>query len=247
MIAMVNAFCAPWLDATRLRMTNRVILWTFALDRQVDELATSRSEIDDLTRRCLAVADGGAPEPGDPLTRLLAALRTELVATPAAVSLFPVWREELRLSLDAMATEWSWLALRADADGVLPTVDEYLDNSHNLCFSLVFTTFWLTTSGPPPHPHIDEILAASRHVQQVMRLLNDLATYRRDLATNDLNLLMLGVTATAVTELREHLDRRGRELLGPLRLSHPELGAFLQRYPEYNQGFWGVTDYWQPQ
>ena len=55
---MVTAFSAPWCSAAELQLTNRAVLWVFALDWQVDPLATSAAELDRLVRGQLQVADG---------------------------------------------------------------------------------------------------------------------------------------------------------------------------------------------
>jgi hypothetical protein len=258
-VALANAFCAPWMTAHELRIANRASLWAFALDWLIDYLATSREDVDDAVRRCLAVADGAPPAGDDQLARFLADIRTELAGAPAFEVLRPIWREELRLMLEAMAREWDWQASRASGGNALPTFEEYLANADNICFSFVFVSHWILTEdaarlvpdgrpgifdGPPPVALVDEVRAAGREVQKVIRLLNDLGTYQRDVSWGDLNPLMLGVSRDEVTRHISVLVERCQELLDPLRAAHPRLADFLDRYIGFNTGFYRLTDYW---
>lgn len=244
-VALANSFCAPWLTAAQLNIANRASLWAFGVDWAIDYLATSQEEVDDVVVRCLAVADGTAPHGEDPLTRFLADIRDELHAAPAFPALAPIWRTELRLMLEAMAREWTWQAARTAGDTrSLPTFEAYLDNADNICFSFVFVSHWIITSDPPPLSQTDELREAGRQVQQVIRLLNDLGTYQRDLTWGDLNPLMLGVTAAEVTHRIEVLTQRCGQMLGPLRRTHPQLAVFLERYIQFNTGFYRIGDYW---
>jgi hypothetical protein len=231
------------LDATRLRAANRASLWAFGLDWLIDYLATSADEVDGIVARCLAVAEGA--EPDDPITRFLADLRDGLSERPAFRTLEGMWRTELRLMLEAMAREWQWQAARtAGAVASLPTFDEYLDNADNICFSFVFVSHWIHTADPPPRRLVEEVRVAGRAVQQVIRLLNDLGTYHRDVSWGDLNPLMLGVDRGQVTERVTTLTGYCRELFVPLRADYPDLVVFLDRYIAFNAGFYGAADYW---
>jgi hypothetical protein len=243
-VALANAFCAPWLTARELRIANRASLWAFALDWLIDYLATSRAEVDDIVGRCIAVANGAPPTDDDHLGRFLAELRADLAAAPAFELLRPIWIEELRLMLEAMAREWDWQATRAGGGTALPTFEEYLDNSDNICFSFVFVSHWILNSPPPPVAGVAHVRAAGREVQRVIRLLNDLGTYQRDVNWGDLNPLMLDVTREDVERRIAVLVGQCRELLRPVRADHPRLAEFLDRYIGFNAGFYRLTDYW---
>lgn len=244
-IALANAFCAPWLGAHELRIANRASLWAFGLDWQVDYLAKSAEEVRQVIRRCVSVADGTPPAEEDMLARFLADILAELAAAPAFPELEPVWRRELDRMLAAMAREWEWQAMRSSGDeSRLPTFDEYLENADNICFSFVFVSHWILTSGSPPIAHATDIVAAGRLVQQVIRLLNDLGTYDRDITWGDLNPLMLGVSRDDVLARIAELVAASRPVLRDLHEPHPRLAAFLDRYIGFNTGFYGLTDYW---
>ncbi|MEK8110093.1 terpene synthase family protein [Micromonospora sp. M12] len=150
----------------------------FAVDWLVDHEARTRAEIDGLTARCLAVAEGGKPADDDSLGRFLAELRDELAAVPAYEIHGAVWRDELRTVLDAMAREWDW---KQTASGeALPTLDEYLANAANLACTVVNVVHWLNSDDPATLAHLDALVAASDQVQRIIRLVNDLASYERD-------------------------------------------------------------------
>jgi Terpene synthase family 2, C-terminal metal binding len=233
-VALAAAFGGPGYSADDLRMANRACLWSFGLDWLVDYAATSEEEVRDIARRCMDVVDGAAPD--DELTGFLAEIRDELVVMPSFPVLGPVWRDELHRMLEGMALEWTWKA------GDRPTFDEYLGNADNHGYSFVFAAHWLATTEQPLA--IDEVREASWAVQRVMRLLNDLGTYERDLKWGDLNGLMLGVDRPGVEQRVAELAERVRELTGRLQGVDPRLAAYLERQMDFCAGFYGVTDFW---
>ncbi|MDG4811324.1 terpene synthase family protein [Micromonospora sp. WMMD1120] len=239
-VAMAIAFGAPWCDVDQLRVTNRAVLWGFAVDWLVDHEARTRAEIDRLTARCLAVADGGEPAEDDSLGRFLAELRDELATVPAYASHGQVWRDELRAVLDAMAREWDW----KQATGALPTLDEYLDNAANLACTVVNVVHWVYSDDPATLAHLDALVAASDQVQRILRLVNDLATYERDKRWGDLNALMLVPQRADVERRVAHLVAHTRELLEPLRATCPVQADYLARQIGFSSGFYRSTDFW---
>ncbi|MBB2747953.1 UNVERIFIED_ORG: hypothetical protein FHR35_007834 [Microbispora rosea subsp. rosea] len=242
-VAQANAFGAPWASADRLRVASRTALWIFALDWLLDYVATSRDEVDLLVRGCLDVADGSPPPLDFPLGHFLAEIRDELAAAPAFTAREAVWREELRRILSAMAREWDWKT--AAREGVpLPTLDEYLDNADNFGSSFVNVSHWIRGGNPAALGRFDELRAASGQVQRVLRLLNDLATYERDLAWGDLNARMLCSGREEIAERVGVLIDGCGELLEPLRDVCPDEVVYLERQIGYSMGFYGITDYW---
>jgi hypothetical protein len=247
-VAMANAFAAPWLAADRLRMANRSTLWVFGLDWLVDYLATAQAEVEDIQQRCIAVADGTRAVPEDPLARFLADLREAVFASTSTPWLRRLWREQVHRTVRAMAREWVWKSTRhARVRAPSPTFDEYLANADNLGFCFVFVSHWIYTAdadGARRPDEAGELLAAAEEVQRMLRLLNDLCTYDRDLKWNDLNAMMLGVTRAQVRYRLDELTGSCRALLRPLRRTHWQLAAFLERQIDFNLGFHPVTDYW---
>jgi Terpene synthase family 2, C-terminal metal binding len=242
-VCLANAFSAPWLDAARLRLANRAALWAFAVDRRVDVVAASDREVTALVRRCRAVARGDAS--GDQLGALLAAIRDDLTDAPGR-ALMPTWRRELSRMLACMQREWRW-----GHGGPRPTLGEYLDNADNLGLSFVFVSHLIFTgealtgvAATGVNPGIGRLVAVGKAAQRVIRLVNDLATYERDLATGDLNVLRLGLTRRAVRRQLGELLAECRARCDALRATHPYPVTYVERQVEFNLGFHPVADYW---
>ncbi|ETK30870.1 hypothetical protein MPTA5024_38065 [Microbispora sp. ATCC PTA-5024] len=242
-VALANAFGSPGETAERLRVANRTALWIFAADWLLDHVAASREEVDGLVAGCLRVADGGEPTADHPLGGFLAEILAELSDAPAFGRLRPVWREELERMLAAMAREWGWKTAAREG-AALPGLDEYLDNADNFGSSLVNVSHWISGGVPATLDRLDDLRAASRRVQRVLRLVNDLATHRRDVEWGDLNAVMLGAGRDEIAELIRLLVAGCRDLLGPLRDACPGDVVYLERQIGYSMGFYGSTDYW---
>lgn len=245
-VALAIAFGAPWCTVEQLRVTNRAVLWGFAVDWLVDYVAKSRDEVDQLVANCLAVADGAVPGTDDPLGCFLAELRDELAIVPAFATLRPLWREELRKMLFAMAREWNWKT-SSGAESVpapLPSFADYLDNADNIACTFVNVGHWIHTGDPDTLAHIDELIVASAEVQRVLRLVNDLGTYERDVRWGDLNALMLVEDRVEVEQCIAALVDRCRELLAPLQVSCPMQANYLARQIGFSSGFYRSTDFW---
>jgi hypothetical protein len=237
-VCLANAFSAPRLDAARLRLANRAALWAFAVDRRVDVVAASERDVTALVRRCREVARGGAS--GDQLGALLAAIRDDLTDAPGR-ALMPTWRRELSRMLACMRREWRW-----GHGGPRPTLGEYLDNADNLGLSFVFVSHLVFTgvADTGGNRGIGRLVGVGKAAQRVIRLVNDLATYERDLATGDLNVLRLGLTRRAVRGRLRELLAQCREHCDALRAAHPDPVTYVERQVEFNLGFHPVTDYW---
>ncbi|QOC95270.1 terpene synthase family protein [Micromonospora craniellae] len=238
-VAMAIAFGAPWCDLDRLRVTNRAVLWGFAVDWLVDHEARARDEIDRLAVRCLAVVDGGTPDEGDQLGAFLAELRDELVTVPAFAAHRERWREETRKVLAAMAREWDW----KQTPDTLPGFEEYLDNAANLACTVVNVVHWIHADDPATLAHLDALLAASDQVQRILRLVNDLGSYERDLRWGDLNALLL-VSRAEVEKRIAELVAEARDRLAALRGDCPVAADYLARQIGFSSGFYRSTDFW---
>jgi hypothetical protein len=240
-IAAANAFCAPWLPADRLRVTNRMTLWVFGLDRLIDTVATEPDEVEDIVHRCLTTAKDGTAV-GDALTGFLAEIRDELSGAPAFPALSAMWYDELRRMLAAMARDWRWKAARqADPDASLPTLEHYVNNS-GFGFSMVYVSHWLAVAPAESIDDAPRLRAAGHAVERVIGLLNDLGTYDRDVATGDLNALMLDDRSVVEARITDE-TARSRALLAALAPASRDLALFLERHIHFNTGFYGVTDY----
>jgi hypothetical protein len=244
-VAFACAYSADWLTPEQLRLAARTCLWCFGVDWLVDYVATTSNEVNDIVQRCMAVADGRAPVPGDDLTQFLAELRTELATSSGFEAVYPIWRDELRRMLTAMALEWDWRSVRRAGGLAVPTVEDYLDNADNLGFSFVYVTHWSLT-GEYHSDRMGELRVAGWRVQRVIRLINDLGSYERDRLWGDLNCLMLGLTRADVIEVISASIDHCRQLLRPLRAGQPKLSRYLARQVGFNLGFYQVADYWKP-
>ncbi|MCP9969640.1 terpene synthase family protein [Actinomadura madurae] len=244
-VACANAFGSPELSAARLRIANRTSLWIFGLDWLVDHVATTREEIDDLNRRCLAVADGRDPAPGDGLARFLADIRDEVAASPAFAGLRDDWRGQLVRLLEAGAREVEWKASASSGDrSALPSFEDYLDNADNYGSAWVNISHWIVNGDAATLANADRLQVISREVQKILRLLNDLATLERDKAWNDLNAQLLGADAGTLAARIEEIVRHCDTLLEPLRGECPAAVDYLERQIGYSTGFYGTSDYW---
>ncbi|MFU8850231.1 terpene synthase family protein [Micromonospora sp. SL1-18] len=246
-IAMSIAATAPEYTAEQLRVTTRILLWVFAADWQIDYLARTADDVRAVIAGCLAVADGSAPPDMHPLARLLAEIRDELAPTPAFAAMQPMWREELGRMFAAVEQEWNWKTTHEATSGLrrcAPTLDEYLGNADNLACVLVNVTHWIVIGDQDCLDHCADLRVASREVQRALRLVNDLATYRRDLQWGDLNALMLVDDSAEVTARLTTLIEGCHELIRPLETTCPGQAAYMRRQIAFTSGFYEVSDFW---
>lgn len=245
-VSMALAFGSPKAKAARIRMAARITLWAFAADWLLDYVATSRAEIDAIVAGCGAVGDGAAPDPGAPIQVLLAALRDELAGRPGWAAQYPVWREHLQRYLLANAREWEWKAARAaHGDGALPSLKEYLTNADNIGATFVNVSHWIDNEAVETAGELRRLAEAGDEVQRALRLLNDLATYERDLAWGDLNSLMLGPTPEDIRRRIDELVDGSEKLIAPLSADLPEEADYLRRQLGHSVGYYATADYWE--
>ncbi|WP_431937200.1 terpene synthase family protein [Micromonospora sp. RP3T] len=235
-IASAMAFSAPWHTAAELAVTNRAVLWGFAVDWLVDQRATSRAEVDRIARTCLDVLDGASTT--DPLGRFLAELRDDVATAPGYAALRGRWRTTMERTLDAMAREWTWRRTGR------PTLAEYLANADNLAATVVNVAHWIHTGSVADAAALDRLIEVGDEVQRALRLVNDLGTHRRDAESGDLNALLL-VDDPAEVERRfaEQVDHC-RVLLTKLADEAPREADFLSRQLGFTTGFYRHTDFW---
>ncbi|MFG1865562.1 terpene synthase family protein [Microbispora bryophytorum] len=245
-LCLANAFGAPWSTADQLRFLTRVALWVFAADWQVDDVTRSRADLDDLLSSCLRTASGDDGIPATQLAEFLADIARDLNSVPEFSGMRAIWSESLARFLVAMTREWEWRA-SASEGGPLPGVPEYLGNADSTAASFVNVSYWIYSRDMQAIEHIGALTTAGALVQQVLRLLNDLASYERDLVSGDLNVLTLGIGHAEVTELITGLVARCREQIEPLKGPCPRAAAYLERQIGFSAGFYRLTDYWSGQ
>ncbi|HEX4818463.1 MAG TPA: terpene synthase family protein [Nonomuraea sp.] len=238
-LTLGTAFSAPWAGADRLKVVNRAALWVLAVDRLVNHTATTREQVNRLTRECVSVADGAVPRSA--VTRFLADLRDELATVKDFDGLRWLWRDQLARMLAGMARAWVWRDTRAT-----PTLARYLDNadSHGSCF--VDLSHWIYTADEWARAHLADVRAVSRQVQRYLHLLGDVASYRKDMSWGDLNILGLGVSRAEVTEAMERLAREAARRIEPVGEHSPRTAAYLRRQIGFKAGFNGISDSGRP-
>jgi signal transduction histidine kinase len=243
-LALSTAFIAPWCTAQQLRIANRASLWVTAEDWQIDNVATSLDEVTSTISTCLAVADGATPAADDELGQFLAEIRDELATVAAFAETQPLWREEVRRMLTADAREWRWRAARTADEAQLPTFAEYLGNADNYGATFVNVSHWIATGDAQTVNLLPELIAASREVQQILRLVNDLASYERDVKSGDLNALLLGVDRDEIARQVTARIAGCRDLLDTLAGTCPQQATYLGREIGFTTGFYHGTDFW---
>jgi hypothetical protein len=236
-LALAGAFGSPWATADALRAVNRSSLLVFAVDRLIDQEAAGQEDITTLVTECLAVAAGAAPR--SPAGGFLADLRGELAGTAGFPALEAAWRAQLERMLTAMAREWEWSRARQ-----APTPERYLANADSCGAGFISVSHWIYTGQAGGPGDLDRLRPASDMVQRYLRLLNDLATHRRERSFGDLNAFTLGMTRDEVTTRLAELAREAADLIEPLRNVHPRAAEYLWWQIHYSAGFYELTDFW---
>ncbi|MFI7552527.1 terpene synthase family protein [Micromonospora sediminimaris] len=243
-LALSTAFIAPWCTAAELRTANRASLWVTAEDWRIDSEIGSLEEATATATACIAVAAGSAPADGDQLTQFLADIREDLAATPLFSRLGHLWQDELRRMLDAELREWRWRTDRNNKMAELPSAGDYLANAAGYGATWVNISHWIATSAVETEEHLTALVTASYEVEKVLRLVNDLASYNRDVKAGDLNILMLGVGEHEVRQQAIDLADRCQKLLDPLAGVSPQQVTYLRRVLGFTAGFYHGTDFW---
>ncbi|MFG1706687.1 hypothetical protein ACFLIM_26210 [Nonomuraea sp. M3C6] len=230
-LALAGAFGSPWATVEELRVVNRSSLLVFAVDRLIDEEATSREQVNTVVAECL---DGTE----SPVAAFLADLRAELGALPA---LEAAWRDQLGRMLGAMAREWDWS--RAEQG---PTIEEYLDNADSCGAYFIGVSHWIRTGLAGSPDDLDRLRPAGDAVQRYLRLLNDVATRHREAGSGDVNAFTLGMGLDEVNARMAELAREAAGLIEPLRDAYPRAAGYLTWQIHYSAGFYGLSDFWAP-
>ncbi|MCO6010669.1 terpene synthase family protein [Actinoallomurus purpureus] len=244
-VALANAFGSPWATPDQIRIATRTALWAFAADWLVDYVATSWEEVDEIIRGCMAVTESVVPATEVPLQRFLASIRAELETSAVWPALSAAWCDALRRYLRANAREWKWKTAYTGGDtSALPTFAEYLANADNFGSHLVNVSHWISNESVDGPERLRPLAVAGEEIQRTLRLVNDLASYERDLAWGDLNILMLGVGRDEVDRRIDELAGDCDRLIGALADGFPREAAYLRRQLGYSMGYYGMTDYW---
>ncbi|WP_019632722.1 hypothetical protein [Actinomadura atramentaria] len=246
-LAKAVAWGAPWCSARELRPACRTSLWIFAVDWLIDTRAADAAEVRGIERRCLDVADGGAPADGDDLAAFLAELRADV---PDDAAWRAAWRDELRAMVLAMGREWGWndelaASVRRGTPTPPVTLEQYLGNADNFGSTWVNVAHWATLGDPAVRARLGTLRAASGLVQQILRLLNDRATLGRDETWGDLNAQLLGADETWIKQRIADLTAECENLLAGLPADCAREADYLRRQIAFSTAFYGGdNDYW---
>ncbi|MBW8484799.1 hypothetical protein [Actinomadura parmotrematis] len=250
---------APDCTIAQLRVPARVSLWTLAADAEITA-GTSLPAILAMVRRCVAVAEGAAPAPGDQLGRFLADVRADVLraatlhgaALPGAAPgrprrLAAAWAEELRFMLHAMVREWEWRQLRgviaatswesgAAAPPIAPPVSlaAYLRNAGNMGTAWVNLTLWIAGGDGAALRELVQLRRVDGWIQQLLRLATDAVSYQPHSA-DQVNALQLA-DRPAIDELAAALQARARHELEVLAERCPRSVTYLSWLLDYATG-----------
>ncbi|TDB98347.1 terpene synthase [Nonomuraea longispora] len=236
-LALAGAFGSPWATVAQLRAINRASLLVFAVDRLIDEEATSQEEVAALVGECLAAGRGAAP--ASAAAAFVSDLRAELAAP---FELEAAWLDQLARTLGAMAREWDW-----NRPDHAPGMEEYLANADSTGAFFIGLTHWIHTGVAESPGDLDRLRPAGDVVQRYLRLLNDLATRHREAGFGDLNAFTLGMSPGEAHERICALAGEAAELIEPLHAAHPRAAEYLTWQLHYSAGFYGLSDFWAPE
>lgn len=230
-LAMAGAFGSPSSTPDELRVINRASLLLFAVDRLIDEEAGTREQVAAVAAGCLTER----PE-DSPLAAFVADLRAELGA-PAALE--AAWQDQLGRLLRAMAQEWEWS--RGEGE---PDIEAYLANADSCGALFVAVSHWIRTGAVTSPDDLLRLRPAGEAVQRYLRLLNDVATRRRESRSGDVNIFTLGWELDDVNDRMTELAGQAAGLIEPLRAAYPGAAEYLTWQVHYSAGFYGVSDFW---
>ncbi|MGW2223345.1 terpene synthase family protein [Nonomuraea sp. NPDC001684] len=208
---LTAAICTPWLDADACLLLAGTAAWLLAVDAWSDAPRAVPHSADDSAddsveagvARCLAVVEGGDPEPGDALAASLADLRDRVTGPVAAW-----WRraavEHLRGTLferraaDAVA-----------AGGRAPGVEEYLRHARgSIGLAMQATAAWSAMDPEDVRAWLPALRQPLRDASTAVRLANDLRGHDRERAEGTVDALTLGLSQAEVAErLARHVAR----------------------------------------
>lgn len=240
--AMANVFELPELSADQLWAGNYMTMWVFAADWTL-ERASHPGETATLRSEALDIATDPTYPPKTPLGTALRRIVDQITGAPHYETLYSRWLDELRRYLHASEKERDWTT-----DGARwPTMDEYLtQGAPGFGSSLVVLSHWLVNATVEGITHIDALIEASRRVQQVQRLINDLVTYHRERCNASANIVKFGVDDAAARSCLARLTDDSQATLNALQASCPLESRYLLRQIGFLQGFYGVADLWDP-
>jgi hypothetical protein len=241
--AFGEAMVAPWAAAADIRLTTRMAMFAYALDKYVDREVTELAELDEFIDRCTAVVRAGKSDESNQLLRMLSAWQREFAELPGYPALAAVWERKFDSCLRGHRYNWVVGAARERGEDPAADVDEYLAHADGVAIGLVQVPRWVAYGGPELPDLLDVLLPALDDVAVVARLANDLATIDRERdEPGQNNILLYGVSEQWVRTAC--LDRLAalRQRLAPLVAEDVLPAVGLVRLAEWSIGVYDRGD-----
>lgn len=207
-VSVLIATVLPELPSHLSLLVGKLILFIFAVDDAADERLLSYVEFlqavaawDEIARYGHAAhpfeRDGG-------LSGMLYEIRRELAQSSTFPGLSALWASRLSQLARAMANEYEY-GLRYQAAGkeTLPSLDTYIEGGiHSVGFPFWGTSVLILLSEPVFQEHLYPINEILIQTGAAIRLYNDVRTYQKEVAENNIN---------ALTILQNTLERKHPE------------------------------------
>jgi hypothetical protein len=250
-IARILGRSVSGLDAASLEVITDVFLFIFAVDDLVDEGGLAYDEIAlRLGQYKLCAELVYCPEVAfDPIAACLVSISRRLRAATLGDALWTEWVRRVHDLLDAMLDEQS-AADQLRAEGVTPTLDEYLESGrHSVGIALMSMTAWVVFGESAVVLRLARLVAAERRLSLACRLANDLRTHARELAEGTLNALTIVGVAGAPTLRRRiaHELDAGRAMLGDEPASVARSARFLEGFAAAVVALYATRDFHTPE
>jgi len=188
------AAAAPFASVEALISTARLSLWVFTLDDLFDEEHVPDQLLDRRAALYRAIARRECEPPlRDSLAVALGDVRDDLARYPLFSAIGDNWVNALCGTIDAMRTEHRWRQeFRRLGPAALPTYKEYLAVGQYSIGAPPHVWAALITTGDPSTPlHLAHLCQMERAASICIRLANDLQSWGKEVAEENVNALLL--------------------------------------------------------
>jgi hypothetical protein len=240
---MTMAIVAPWAPSHSLELVARQAALLWAVDDALEDSSSEAEFTATLADICSAIT-GHLPRAQTALTAALTELRTDLAAFPLFAELGQPWTDAMTSGISAGLDEWR-IARDMANGGPPPSIEEYLRiGGRSILKTAMQLAMLIVTEQESLAEHWDRLAPAVQEANIAVRLVNDYASYEREIATGDLNIRMLGVSKEQLRhDIHASVDRF-RAHLAPFLAPEPLRAAVtLDRYLTAPVEFYLRTDY----
>ena len=196
-ISLSMAAVARFATVAELVSMARMCLWIFTVDDLIDEEIVPFPELRrrvDRYKEILLGARADHLRDRDTLVLALQNIRNNLSTYPLFAALRDEWAEAVILTLDAMMIEHDWRTTDRSNSGTpdLPDYAAYLDHGLYSIGGPPFIWTALIAIGDASTPrHLNHLKAMERPSSICLRLTNDLQTYAKELAEDNINSIVI--------------------------------------------------------